>query len=178
MSNRIYFDKCLTMKKIVFFTLLALAATLQAKTIASAKLQINPAEVDKVIRLVDKDEPGSSAKRLQIIVTDQGLATDVSPRYTIYLGYASLAEMGNMNASFKISDQAYQFVSAQRKAAGIYEVKSVEYRKDGMFQVTHEIDASKMFADEKKLRKQCGDGFCDVELKSGISVKEVAEKMP
>ena len=46
-----------------------------------------------------------------------------------------------------------------------------------MFQVTHEIDATKMFAEERALRTQCGEGFCDAELKSTITVTEVAHKM-
>lgn len=29
------------------------------------------------------------------------MSTDVSPRYSIYLGYASLAEMGNIAVDFK-----------------------------------------------------------------------------
>lgn len=156
----------------------ALASPAQAKNLAPTKVQINPAEIDKVIRLVDKDDAATTLKKLQIVVTDRGLATDVSPRYTVYLGYASLHSWGNMMLNFKISDQTYEFVSAERKAPGIYEIKSVEYRKEGMVKVTHEIDATKMFLDEKKTRKQCGEDYCGVELKTTIAVKEVVEKMP
>lgn len=170
------------MKKILLATLLITLTTLvsQAKTISSESLSIKPSSIDKLVTLVDKNQPGSSQKKLNIVVTDGGMSTDVSPRYTIYLGYASMAEMGNITSDFKISDQAYKFVSAVRKSAGIYEVKTIEYRheenNEGMYEVTHIIDATKMFADENAYRKNCGEDFCDGELKSTVTVTETAKK--
>lgn len=164
------------MKHFLISALIFLTAlTAQAKTIQSEELNITPSSIDKSIRLVDKDNLGSSHKKLSIIVTDGGMSTDVSPRYSIYLGYASLAEMGNISTDFKISDQAIQFISASRKSAGIYEIKTVEYRDDGMYDVTTTIDATKMFSDEKKAREACGGDFCDLVLKSSISVTESAK---
>lgn len=164
------------MKNLLIAAVVTLATlATQAKSIQSEKLNIAPSSIDQVIRLVNKDNPGSSHKKLSIIVTDGGMSTDVSPRYSIYLGYASMAEMGNISAEFKISDQAYKFVSASRKSAGVYEVKTVEYREDGMYNVTTTIDATKMFSDENKARTACGDGFCDLELKSSVSVTESAK---
>ncbi|MES2803906.1 MAG: hypothetical protein V4654_15545 [Bdellovibrionota bacterium] len=149
----------------------------QAKIVNSEDLKVSASSIDQVIRLVDKDDPGSSHKKLSIIVEDHGMSTDVSPRYTISLGYASMAEMGNITADFKITDQAYKFISAKRKGAGIYEVKTKEYRDaDGMYDVTLTIDATKMFVDEKEQRKACGDNFCDLVLKTSISVSEKATK--
>lgn len=165
------------MKHMLLSALVILSATFaQAKTIASTEVQISAANIDQVIRLVDKKEPGSSHKKLSIIVEDGGMSTDVSPRYTISLGYASMAEMGNIKASFQISDQAFQFISASRKAAGIYEVKTVEYRDDGMYDVTTTIDATQMFVDEKEQRKACDGDFCDQALKTSIEISEKAQK--
>ena len=165
------------MKKTVLMSLvILLSALVQASTIKSEELSIAPSSIDRVIRLVDKHEPGSSHKKLSIIVTDNGMSTDVSPRYQIYLGYAGLAEMGNISADFKISDQAFKFISAIRKSAGIYEIKTVEYRDDGMYNVTQTIDATKVFSDEKALRLSCGGDFCDQTLKSSVVVKESAKK--
>lgn len=165
------------MKHMLLSALVILSATFaQAKTVNSTDVQISASSIDQVIRLVDKNEPGSSHKKLSIIVEDRGMSTDVSPRYTISLGYASMAEMGNITASFQISDQAFQFISASRKSAGIYEVKTVEYRDDGMYDVTTTIDATKMFVDEKEQRKACGGDFCDQELKTSIELSEKAQK--
>lgn len=152
--------------------------SVSAKTLVSnSKLQIEPAKIDQVIRLADKQEAGSNHKKVSIVVSDNGLSTDVSPRYTVYLGFASLAEMGNISANFKVNDNAYQFVSAQRKAAGIYEVKVIEYRSEvGMVEVTQTIDATRMFIDEQKARKTCGSDFCDQVLNTSVEVTEKTKK--
>lgn len=166
------------MKHMLLSALVILStAFAHAGTIQSEELQIAPSDIDQVIRLVDKNDPGSSHKKLSIVVTDHGMSTDVSPRYSIYLGYASLAEMGNIAVDFKISDQAIQFLAASRKAAGVYEVVTTEYRDDGMYKVTTTIDATKMFSDEKKERQACGGDFCDLKLKTSVTTSEKAEKV-
>lgn len=165
------------MKKLIVCSLILMSTSGFAKTVPSSQLQIEPSSIDKVIRLVDKNEAGSSHKKVSIIVEDKGMSTDVSPRYSVYFGYASLAEMGNITADFKINDNAFKFISATRKAPGIYEVKLVEYRdEEGMVEVTQTIDAVKMFSDEEKLRKQCGEDFCDQILKTSVDVKETTKK--
>lgn len=148
-----------------------------AVTVPSSDVQLSAAQIDKVVRLVDKKNPGESHKKLQIIVIDNGMSTDVSPRYAVYLGYASLGEMGNIGAEFKINDQALEFLSASRKAAGIYEFKTTEYRDNGLYEVTQEIDATKMFADEKQMRKNCGGDFCDGKLKTSITVTTTVKEI-
>lgn len=161
------------MKKLfVSMLVMVAAAAVQAKTIKSSKESISPSDVDQVIRLVDKNDPGSSHKKLSIVVTDHGMSTDVSPRYTVYLAYASMAEMGNISVDFKITDLPFQFVSATRKGPGIYEVVVIEARETGFVQVTHTIDATQMFADEKKERTKCGGEFCDMLLETSVSVTE------
>lgn len=161
------------MKKLVVSILVMVAAVaVQAKTINSSKENISPSEIDQVIRLVDKNEPGASHKKLSVVVTDHGMSTDVSPRYTVFLAYASMAEMGNVSVDFKITDQPFQFLSAARKAAGIYEVVVTEARESGFVQVTYTIDATQMFADEKKERTKCGGEFCDMLLQTSVSVTE------
>lgn len=165
------------MKKILLSTLVVLSTVLaKAGTINSENVTVSAANVDQVIRLVDKSEGGSSHKKLSIIVTDRGMSTDVSPRYTITLGYASMAEMGNITASFRITDQVFQFLSATRISAGVYEVKTVDYRDEGFVVVTTTIDATKMFADEKKARQACGGDFCDQILKTSVQVSEKVKK--
>lgn len=166
------------MKNLMLTTLLLLGSVCaQAKDIASTKLAIAPSSVYKMIRLVENGEPGSSQKKLSIIVADKGMSTDMSPRFTVYLGFASMAEMGNISADFKINEQTARFVSASRKEAGIYEVKVVEYRDDGMYLVTQTINAKKTFIDERQLRKSCGVDFCDQTLNTTVSVSETASKM-
>lgn len=156
----------------VFATTLAHAKKIES----SNTLKLSPSIIDQVIQLVNKHESGSSHKKLSIVVTDSGMTTDMSPRYSVYLGYASLAEMGNISADFLITDQTIKFLSAKRIKAGVYEVKTIEYRaddeSDGFSEVTHLIDATKMFSDELKLRKNCNEAFCDKKLKTSIEVTE------
>jgi hypothetical protein len=162
------------MKSVLFaFFMSSLFSVVQAATVLPTEDKVSPSSVDQVIRLVDKDEPGSSHKKVSILVTDHGMSTDVSPRHTIYLAYASLAEMGNISVDFEITNQAFRFTSATRKAAGIYEVRTLEYRAD-FVDVVYTIDARKMFSDEKKLREECekDGGFCDGDLKTSIIVTE------
>jgi hypothetical protein len=164
------------MKKMILNTIVLLAATVsQATTIKSEKLEVTPSSVDKIFRLVDKPDPGSSHKKLQILVTDHGMSTDVSPRHSIYLGYQSNAEMGNIAADFKISDQFLTVSSAKRLSGGIYEVTGEKLNSgDGPFiqKVIIRIDATKMFSDENALRKNCGDDFCDRDLETSVEVTE------
>ncbi|WP_347357987.1 hypothetical protein [Bdellovibrio sp.] len=165
------------MSKAVILSLsLLLSANAFAKSVSSESLQIAPSSIDQVVRLVDKKDPGSSAKKVSIVVEDHGLSTDVSPRYTVYLGYASLAEMGNISADFKIDDQVFEFKSATRKAAGIYEIKVVGFTADGaLTDITHTVDTNQMFIDERKARTACGGDFCDQTLKTSVEVKSSAK---
>ena len=166
------------MKKLILIAALTLTATLsQAKIIPSTEKQINPANVDSIIRLVDKTEVGSSQKKLSIVVTDNGMSTDVSPRNTVYLGYASLAEMGNITSTYEITSQGYGPVRAERKSAGIYTLIVNQFVDQvGFAEVTYEVNATQMFIDENKMRSACGGDFCDENLKSTVSVKQLSVK--
>ncbi len=165
------------MKKILISVVLLASTISQAKIVKSTEAQINPANIDTVIRLVDKNEPGSSQKKLSIVVTDSGMSTDVSPRYTVYLGYASMAEMGNLTSTFEITNLGYGPVKAERKAAGIYTVVVTQILDQvGFAEVTYEVNATQMFIDENKMRDACGGDFCDGTLKSQISVKQLSVK--
>ena len=165
------------MKTLVLVTALLLGSlSAQAKNIAATKQSVTPASIDKLIVLADQKEPGSSHKKISLVVTDHGMSTDVSPRYTVYLGLASMAEMGNITADFRINKNVYEFISATVKSAGVYEIKVLEYRDEGMFEVTQTIDAKKMLTDEQALRNRCGSDFCDSTLKTSVSVSETATK--
>ena len=85
-----------------------------------------------------------------------------------YLKYAE-------GMDFKITDQAYKFVSASRKSAGIYEVKTIEYDGDNMM-ATYTINAIQMFADEDVFRRQCNDA-CPEKMQSRITVNKAVKKL-
>lgn len=166
------------MFRTVIATLIAFSAfAAQGETIKSSKETLSPSSIEQVYRLVSKDSPGSSLKKLQIVTTDHGMSTDVSPRYSVYLGLASLAEMGNIFADFKITDTAFRVLGAKRISAGHYEVVVQEYGEDGFLEKTYAIDATQLFADEAKARKQCGGDFCDLTLESTLSVKTTSKKV-
>lgn len=147
----------------------------KAEVVSSTEENVAPSTVDRIVPLVNKST-GSSAKKLSIVLEDKGMGTGIEPRYVIYLGYASMAEMGNLNMDFKITDQAYKFVSASRKSAGIYEVKTIEYDGDNMMQATYMINAIQMFADEDVFRRQCNDS-CPEKMQSRITVTKTVKKL-
>lgn len=145
--------------------------------VSASDIKVDPSGVDQLVTLLKKTENGVT-KKVQILVQDNGLSTDVSPRYKIHLGYSSSAEMGNITANFQISELTWEFVSAKRLAAGIYEVKATELAEhdEGFFDVTYLIDATRMFSDEKAALKKCGGDFCDQSLATSIKITKTMKK--
>lgn len=161
------------MKTVFLATLILLSSVIsQAEVIKSSQEKISPATIASVVSLI----PGQNDKKLQAVVIDRGMSTDVSPRYTVYLGFAAYAEMGNITADFKITDQAVEFLGAIRVSAGHYVLKTREYTDNGMFEVAYEIDATRIFADEKKERSRCADAFCDLTLNTSVTVKRTVKE--
>jgi hypothetical protein len=165
--------KEITMNKLTLFAAaLLMTVVANAKPVAPTNEQISPAQVDKTIRLSETDNQGIT-KKLSIVVTDHGKSTDVSPRYSVYLSYNSMAEMGNISGAYLITHKAYSDVSAKRIAPGLYEVKYTEYRDElGMVDVTATINAEEAFIEDKNKRANCGDDFCDGSLTVSIKVTE------
>lgn len=158
---------------------LIVSTTALAKTVSSSQVQVSPSAVDQVIQLVNKSSSNGGEMKVTVLVEKGGLSTDFSPRYTLYLSIASFAEMGNITADFVIAN-AYEFLSARRKAPGIYEIQFVDYRTNeentSRFEVTYTIDATQVFSDEKKQRAACGGDFCDVDLKTSVNITETIKK--
>lgn len=162
------------MKNLVYALIFTLSTTAQAQVIGSKPERINPAVIDQVIRLVNKSENGSE-KRVQVISTNNGMSTDLSPRGSAYLTYSSTAEMGNIFAVFEITNEVYGDISAIRTAPGIYQVTVLQFRDQiGYARVTYEVNSVQMFIDENNMRKKCGGDFCDGNLKSTITIKEIS----
>jgi len=160
-------------KSIIVLFSLNLAGTVQAREVKSnPQLTLRPSEISAVIPLVNKVDDTGLQKRLQIVVQDQGMSTDVSPRYKVFLSYASLAEMGNLTADFELSANVFEFLSATRTAPGLYTIKFKELRNGKMLEVTQEVNALQLFIKEKETRTNCGDNFCDLTIKSKILVQE------
>ncbi|QLY23985.1 hypothetical protein [Bdellovibrio sp. KM01] len=166
------------MKQIILFAAaLIMTFVAHAKTISPSEEKTDISSIDQTIRLAETRDREGTLRKVNIVITDHGLSTDVSPRYSIYLGYSSSAEMGNLYASYKITDQAYSDVSAKKLSPGIYEVKWTEYRgEDGMVSVTQKIDANAVYATDRVQRKQCGNDFCDGRIKADLTVTETAVK--
>lgn len=154
-------------KLIIIATLMGSAQVLNAQPMASGKVSIVPSSIHSVINLLAHP---SSEKKLQLIVTDHGPSTDVSPRYSVYLGFATLTEMSHITADFKITDQPISVLGARRLSAGHYELKALELGSKGdLVSAIYAIDATQLFLDERAAQKSCGE-FCDLELQTKISV--------
>lgn len=169
------------MKTLIITLATVLTVNAHAALIKSANHKVDVSGIDQVFPLVNKADNtsgfGTVNKKVQIVTLDGGMSTDVSPRYTVYISFKSMAEMGNLTASFKITDQAFQVIGTQRISAGIYQVITQEYTDEGMLEVTYTLDTVKMFSDEKKARENCGLDFCDGDLKTVIDVKKSGKKL-
>jgi hypothetical protein len=148
-------------------------------SIKSTTELIDAAHIDQVVRLVDKDDQqtGGTIRRVQVVVTDNGLSTDVSPRNAIYLTFASLAEMGNFHATFKLNDRTMKVLSVKKVNPGIYQIKTVDYSDElGLVEVVQTIDSTDMFIQERALRINCGQNFCGGTVNSTIKVSKTTSK--
>ncbi|WP_413557257.1 hypothetical protein [Bdellovibrio sp. HCB209] len=157
----------------LFAVIMSAAMTVQAKQVAPTSSKISPATIDQAIRLAEATSKEGVTKKITIVTTDNGKSTDVSPRYTVYLGYNSMAEMGNISAAYLIAEDAYSNVTAKRLAPGIYQVQYKAYRDEaGMVNVTKVIDANEAFINDNEIRKACADDFCDGTIKAAVDVQE------
>jgi hypothetical protein len=161
-------------KMMIALAVSAFALTSHAKTLKPSDVKLSLSSIDQVIRLVRKEESGSSDRKLNLVITDTGMSTDVSPRIGIYLALASWAEMGNISAEYDLTNTALKFISAKRKAPGIFEIKYLD--STSLNQVTMTVDARSLQNDERKARAACGDDFCDKSLNSEIKITEVVSK--
>lgn len=161
------------MKTILFSALVIFGSALHAVEVSSSEVTLTPSTVSEVQHFTLPSEDGTS-QRLSIITTEDGMSTDVYPRYAIYLGYASYAEMGNISTNFSIG-RFVEVTSVRQKSAGIFEIKALRITEEGMPRVTLTVDARQVLADEKKLRESCNDDFCDKDLDSKINVTETVD---
>lgn len=168
------------MKAIVFLVTTIVAGLAFGKEVKNTDITISPATIDNMVQLVNKEDLSDNHKKLSLIVKDTGRSTDFSPRFTVYLGYGSFAEAGNLTASFELTKDVIKVISANRLEAGIYELLTSEIRESDegsmRLNVRYQIDARKMFADEQALRKVC-NVFCDKELSTAITVTEKTTKI-
>jgi hypothetical protein len=151
-----------------------LGGAANATTVNSSVVSVAPSTITSVFKLVESAPQTVPAKKVQVVVTDHGLSTDLSPRYSAILSFSSFAEMGNITADFEITNHLFNGVSAKRLKPGIYEVSGVEYGGETatFANVAYTIDARQMFSDEISMRKFCGGDFCDGLLKTKVEVSK------
>lgn len=160
------------MSKLFCLMMLLVSFSAQAGEVASSPVTIEPSAISEVKHFPLLSEPGSSESRFSVITTVGGMSTDVYPRYALYLGFASYAEMGNISTNFELG-RYLDITEIKKKAPGIFEVKAVKMTETDMPSVTLTIDATQVLADEENLRKSCDMDFCDKELNSKVKVTEV-----
>lgn len=159
------------MSKLFCLLMLLGSFSAQAGEVASSEVTIVPSTISEVKHFPVLSEPGSSESRFSIVVAEGGMSTDVYPRYSLYLGFASYAEMGNISTNFELG-RFLDITEIKKKAPGIFEVKAVKVTERDMPSVTLTIDATQVLADEENLRKSCDMDFCDKELSSKVKVTE------
>ena len=169
------------MKQFILLSIVLLTSlSVFAKNVSSSRVKVEPSSIDQMIKLLDqseKREGGTVHTRLSLVVQDNGMSTDESPRYAISLGYASMSEWGNIFADFKVSKNVIELISVTNKAPGIFEIMVVELNSKSQTEnTTLTVDVRKVFADEKTLRAECEYGDCDRELKTSIEVTRTVTK--
>lgn len=148
------------------------------KKIESSDDKISTSDVGGFVSLANQTK-GSLERKVSLLILDNGKSGGVSPRNTIYLTYKSIAELGNMDASFLLSERVIEFQSATRVEAGIYKVETVELSGDAeeIMKVTRTISIKKMLEDEKNETKKCSSegSNCNIKFNTSIEVTDKVE---
>lgn len=158
------------MKSVLTLVLaLGLSVVSNAATIKSTDVKLEASRVTHLVTLVNK--PGIM---VNVLVEDLGGSTDVSDTQNAYLTIYSKGEMASVDATFDLG-RIFQFTSARRISAGIYELKAVAFGLPDyhLAERTYVIDARKATADIQKV--DCGSEFdCDAaeKFKSSITMTE------
>ncbi|MNJ92733.1 hypothetical protein D3C87_104070 [compost metagenome] len=149
------------------FIAIMASVSAHAATISSSTESVAPSSISQISLLETTNN-----EKVQLIISDRGMSTDIVPRYTVHLGYSSLNKVGNITADFKLTDRVYQYASSRRLSPGRYEVILIEVREGIPMKVNLVINFNQVYTDEKNMRQQCGDNFCDKILDTTISVTE------
>lgn len=137
------------------FLILLTSNTLMAKEISSTKNAVNVARVVELVKLVNKNDI-----QVNVVVTDIGGSTDVSPTQDLYFNIYSKGEMFSTDASFSLG-AIYALKNAKRISSGLYELSVVGANKETTMpeDQTLIVDAQKAIVSLKSV--QCEDFDCD-----------------
>lgn len=151
------------MKNLIFaMALLVSFNSFAAVVTSTTKNKVNVARIDKVITLVDKSDI-----KVNVVVSDLGGSTDVSPTKNLFFTLYSKGEMFSTDATFDLGP-AYEVLSAKRISGGVYEIKAT-LPSDGsemMKTVTLKVDAGSAITKLKAVN--CGGEF-DCEASANFS---------
>lgn len=169
------------MKNLIVLIVVALTSiTASAASINPTNVKLSPDSISDLIHLA-KSERDGVFKNVSLVITDNGMSTDVSPRHEVYLTYTSFAEMGNLSATYLIDELVFGEITAKRISAGVYEVTytGVPSTQDlTLVTITKTIDTTAAFIDDANQRKQCSlnHDFCDGKINAKIKVTTTISK--
>lgn len=110
---------------------------------------------------------------LSVVAVDGGMSTDVSPRYQIVVGFFSPAEMGNLDASFLLTNTVWDVQKVRLESNHlILRVREIsdeflDQENSTIFaDVIYRLDIGPLIQAEAQRRQSesCLESFCDGEL--------------
>jgi hypothetical protein len=155
---------------LIIFSVTTFAASKKVESSANSDAYVAVARVVQLTNLVDKKagEGGSLTNLLvNVVVVDMGGSTDVSPTQRVYLTMYSKGEMFSTDAAFEIAD-IFNFKSAKRIEAGVYEIVVTQPNASGSEEVTYIVDAKEATVNIQAV--QCDDFDCDASTDFAASV--------
>ncbi|MBY0416236.1 MAG: hypothetical protein K2Q18_18830 [Bdellovibrionales bacterium] len=154
--------KNLIITAVVLFSSLGL----MAKEVPSSKNNVNVARVVEIVKLVNKSDI-----QVNVVVSDIGGSTDVSPTQLLFFNIYSKGEIFSTDASFAIGP-IYSLVSAKRLSGGVYELQIVGANAETTMpeDQTLIVDAQKAIVSLKAIRCEEFDCEASTNFESTISV--------
>lgn len=157
------------MKNLILAAILTFSTSSFAYTLKSEDAEISAARVHSVVNLLNKQEGNGKNLVVNVVVKAYGGSTDVSPTQAVYLTMFAKGEMFSTDAAFKLAD-VWEFKSAKRVSAGIYEVSATVITDEGTFQdVTFVVDGKKASSEIQNVK--CDDFDCDASTNFSTSVE-------
>jgi len=133
----------------------ALAGNIPGLSREEGRLDLN--RVQKQITLVESEKYGEShgttTLRVGLVMLDNGGSTDVSPKATLYLSTFNESEEYEAGSLHKIS-HLNELISAERVAAGVYDVIVKRYANDfgSILKTKIRIDARDLTGDVREMK--------------------------
>lgn len=136
--------------------LMSVSAFANLKQITPMKEIIDISGVETVVT-VGKGTDNQTEFLHKIIVVDNGLSTDYSPRYGVYYAYKMISEMANPSVIYYLGN-AVNYKYIRRESAGVYSIDVTSYEYGHFIPKTLTINVGKIQQEVASQIEEFADG--------------------